>query len=178
MRAIRRLRLSSVRLSWPHCAASPRVARLLQRHRPPCEARSRARGLQIRICGICGICGYFEAKSAWVSLDGLESGVPAPRGSSIVRTRLASGLVAVALLAATPAAQQPPAPASPPQPPTFRVGVGAVRVDVTVIGRNGLPVTDLTREDFEVREDGAVQRVQLFQHVRLTGKPRPAATSR
>ena len=68
-----------------------------------------------------------------------------------------------------PAAQQPPA--APPQPPTFRVGVGAVRVDVTVIGRNSLPVTDLTRDDFEVREDGVVQRVQLFQHVTLTGQP-------
>ncbi len=89
---------------------------------------------------------------------------------SIVRTRIASGLAAVALLAATPAAQQPPAPATPPQPPTFRVGVGAVRVDVTVIGRNSMPVTDLTREDFEVREDGVVQRVQLFQHISLTGQ--------
>ena len=88
-----------------------------------------------------------------------------------MRTRIANGLAAVALLAATSAAQQPSAPASPPQPPTFRVGVGAVRVDVTVVGRDGLPVTDLTREDFEVREDGAVQRVQLFQHVRLTGEP-------
>ena len=98
------------------------------------------------------------------------------RSASAARTfdcahRLASGLAAVALLAAAPAAQQPPAPATPPQPPTFRVGVGAVRVDVTVIGRNGMPVTDLTREDFEVREDGVVQRVQLFQHVSLTGQP-------
>jgi VWFA-related protein len=97
--------------------------------------------------------------------------VPAPRGRSIVRTSLASGLLAVALLAAGPAAQQPPATPAPPQPPTFRVGVGAVRVDVTVIGRNGLPVTDLTRDDFEVREDSVVQRVQLFQHVSLSGQP-------
>jgi VWFA-related protein len=86
-----------------------------------------------------------------------------------VRTSLASSLLAVALLAAGPAAQQPPA--TPPQQPTFRVGVGAVRVDVTVIGRNGQPVTDLTREDFAVREDNVVQRVQLFQHISLTGQP-------
>ncbi len=87
-----------------------------------------------------------------------------------MRTRLVASLLAVALLAASSAAQQPPAAATPPQPPTFRVGVGAVRVDVTVIGRNGLPVTDLTREDFEVREDGAIQRAQLFQHVSLSGQ--------
>ena len=88
-----------------------------------------------------------------------------------MRTRIASGLAAVALLSAAPAAQQPSAPASPPQPPTFRVGVGAVRLDVTVIGRDGLPVSDLTREDFDVREDGVVQRVRLFQHVSLSGEP-------
>ena len=88
-----------------------------------------------------------------------------------MRTSLASGLLAIALLASRPAAQQPPATPPPPQPPTFRVGVGAVRVDVTVIGRDGQPVTDLTREDFEVREDSVVQRVQLFQHLSLSGQP-------
>ncbi len=34
-----------------------------------------------------------------------------------------------------------------------------------------MPVTDLTREDFEVREDDVVQRVQLFQHISLSGQP-------
>jgi len=87
-----------------------------------------------------------------------------------VRTSLAS-LFAVALLTVDPAAQQPPVSAPPPQPPTFRVGVGAVRVDVTVIGRDGLPVSGLSREDFDVREDGVVQRVQLFQYVSLSGEP-------
>lgn len=87
-----------------------------------------------------------------------------------MRTTLAVGLVAAALLAAVPAAQQPPA-APAVQPPTFRTGVGAVRVDVTVVGRDGLPVRDLTRDDFEVREDGVVQPIQLFQHQHLTGDP-------
>ena len=92
-----------------------------------------------------------------------------------MRTSLASGLLAIALLASRPAAQQPPATPPPPQPPTFRVGVGAVRVDVTVIGRDGQPVTDLTREDFAVREDNVVQRVQLFQHLSLSGQPPPGS---
>lgn len=87
-----------------------------------------------------------------------------------MRTTLAVGLMAAALLAAVVAAQQPPAePAG--QPPTFRTGVGAVRVDVTVIGKDGLPVRDLTRDDFEVREGGVVQPIQLFQHQQITGDP-------
>ena len=80
------------------------------------------------------------------------------------------GVVAIALLLAVTAAAQTPGD-QPPQPPTFRTGVGAVRVDVTVIGRDGQPVLDLTRDDFEVREDGVVQNIQLFQPYRLTGEP-------
>ena len=34
-----------------------------------------------------------------------------------------------------------------------------------------MPVTGLTQNDFEVREDGVVQRVQLFQAVTLSGQP-------
>ena len=75
------------------------------------------------------------------------------------------GVAVVALLLGVTAAAQTPGGQPPPQPPTFRVGVGAVRVDVTVIGRDSLPVIDLTRDDFEVREDGVVQRVQLFQPI-------------
>ncbi len=40
-----------------------------------------------------------------------------------------------------------------------------------MIGRDGLPVTDLTRDDFEVREDDVVQRIQVFEHRTLTGYP-------
>jgi VWFA-related protein len=74
------------------------------------------------------------------------------------------------LLAQNPPAQ--PAPSSPNQP-TFRTGVGLVRVDVTVSGSDDRPITDLTAEDFEVREDGAPQTIQSMQFVRLTGA-RPA----
>ena len=81
------------------------------------------------------------------------------------------GVAVVALLLGVSAAAQTPGGQPPPQPPTFRTGVGAVRVDVTVIGRDGLPVLDLTRADFEVREDGVVQTIQLFQPFHLSGEP-------
>ena len=93
-----------------------------------------------------------------------------------MRARVLSGLLVVVALWAAPAAQQPETPQPRPQPeqqlpPTFRTGVGIVRVDVTVSDRADRPVDDLTVEDFEVREDGTPQTVQTLQFVRLTGQP-------
>jgi VWFA-related protein len=59
-------------------------------------------------------------------------------------------------------AQEPPAEA---QGPTFRGGVDSVIVDVIVTDRNGMPVTDLTPADFEIREEGAPQTVETFRLV-------------
>ena len=84
----------------------------------------------------------------------------------------ALGLMAV--LAQTPPAQPPPAqpPAQPPsgqQPPVFRGGTANVRVDVTVTDKKGNPVTDLTKDDFEIREDGLPQVVDTAKMIEATG---------
>jgi VWFA-related protein len=63
--------------------------------------------------------------------------------------------------------QQPP----PPRPPTFRTGTNVVRVDVTVIDRRGYPATELTADDFEVREDGQPQTITQFKLVEAYGQP-------
>jgi VWFA-related protein len=80
-------------------------------------------------------------------------------------------VLAAALLIAVAgaAAQQQPPP--PQQPPTFRTGAELVRVDATVLDRNGRPVSTLTAEDFVIEEDGVPQRIQTFQLLRLTGEP-------
>jgi len=67
-------------------------------------------------------------------------------------------LLAVALLAA---AQQQP----------IRTGTNVVRVDVSVVDRRGNPVTALTAEDFEVREDGQPQTITAFKLVEANGHP-------
>jgi VWFA-related protein len=68
---------------------------------------------------------------------------------------LAAGTLAACILGLGAAAAQQP---------VFR-GVGdAVRVFVTVIDRDGRLVTDLTRDDFEVRDDGKPQPVTLFDN--------------
>ena len=58
---------------------------------------------------------------------------------------------------ASPAAQQP-------AQPTFRTGANYVRVDVYPT-RNGMPVDDLRREDFELLDDKAPQTIDEFEHV-------------
>jgi VWFA-related protein len=48
------------------------------------------------------------------------------------------------------------------QVPTFRGGVSAVLVDVVVVDREGHPLSDLTREDFQILEDGVPQTLSTF----------------
>ena len=74
-------------------------------------------------------------------------------------------LLCVGVLAATPGQDQQ----QPPQP--FRSGTTTVRVDATVIDRSGRPVSTLTADDFEVREDEAVQPVTSFKFLANTGQP-------
>jgi len=62
--------------------------------------------------------------------------------------------VAAAALSVLPVNAQPPS-----QPPVFKSGVDAVRVDVHVT-RGGKTVTGLTAADFELRDAGVVQQIQ------------------
>jgi len=62
------------------------------------------------------------------------------------------------------AAQEPQAP------PTFRTSTNIVRVDATVLDRDGNPVPSLTAEDFEVREDGVLQTISSFKFVVADGR--------
>jgi VWFA-related protein len=75
-------------------------------------------------------------------------------------------LTAAASLTAQTPAQKPP----DPQRPTFRIEANYVRVDVFPT-RDGIPLRDLTRDDFEVLEDGVPQRVENFEYVHVTANP-------
>src|SRR5881628_3721969 len=66
----------------------------------------------------------------------------------------------VASAAGAPQAQQPP----PPAQPTFRAEANYVRVDVFPT-RDGAPVVDLTRDEFEILENGVPQKLDQFEHV-------------
>ena len=71
-------------------------------------------------------------------------------------------LVLAALIAGAAGAQEPPQP-------TFRTEANYVRVDVYPTS-NGAPVTDLTKDDFEILEDGAPQTIEQFEHVMVAGE--------
>lgn len=81
------------------------------------------------------------------------------------RLKAAATRIAAAALAICPAIllafQQP----DPQQPrPTFKAGADFIRVDVFAT-RDGTPIHDLQRDDFEVLEDGRPQKVETFEHV-------------
>ena len=73
--------------------------------------------------------------------------------------------IAIALVVgvAALAAQQPPAR----QAPTFRVEVNYVEIDATVIDAQGNFVRGLTKDDFELVEEGKPQTISAFTMVDL-----------
>jgi VWFA-related protein len=83
--------------------------------------------------------------------------------------RVLTGFLLAASVGAGLAAQQPPAapPADEQSQVTFKVEINYVEVDAAVFDRQGAPVTDLKREDFEVLEDGVPQDVTAFTLVNI-----------
>jgi len=69
-------------------------------------------------------------------------------------------------------------PLLPQQRATFSTTTNVVIVNVTVLDRNGKPIDDLTKSDFEVYEDGKLQKLQAvdFQHLSNTTLPPPSQT--
>ena len=77
--------------------------------------------------------------------------------------RFAALLLAVGGVTLT--AQQPPAPTPAAQPPTFKVEVNYVEVDAVVTDQKGNLVRGLTKDDFQVLEDGKAQTISTFSVV-------------
>lgn len=80
---------------------------------------------------------------------------------------------AAVLLAAVLAIQ----PAFSQQRPTFSTTTNVVVVNVTVTGRDGEPVENLTKNDFQVFEDGKLQKLQAVDFQHLSGVDLPPLNS-
>jgi VWFA-related protein len=76
-------------------------------------------------------------------------------------------LAFVVLAASICVSAQEPAPAQPPQGPTFRAGVDVITVDVSAVDRAGRPVTGLQAPDFVVRINGQPRRIVSVEQVRF-----------
>jgi len=77
--------------------------------------------------------------------------------------------ITVLLMAALLATQ----PILPQQRPTFSTTTNVVVVNVTVLDRNGNPIDNLTKEDFQLYEDGKLQKLQAVDLQRLNNTVLP-----
>ncbi len=79
------------------------------------------------------------------------------------RVRSVTALLVAATVVAGVAQDQPPTR------PTFRTDINYVRIDVYAT-RDGVAVTDLREDEFEVLEDNVLQRIEQFEHVSVRGQ--------
>ena len=82
------------------------------------------------------------------------------------------------LLVASGFAQQAPAPGPTGVPrnaprPTFSTTTNVVIVNVSVLDREGKPILDLTKNDFQLFEDGKLQTLQAVELEKLDSRPLP-----
>src|SRR5271168_5488445 len=61
----------------------------------------------------------------------------------------------------------PPVQAQDPGQSVIRVGVNLVLLDATVKNKSGQIMADLKKDDFQVREDGVVQKLDVFSRDEL-----------
>jgi len=63
------------------------------------------------------------------------------------------------------------------QRPTFSIDTNVVIVNVTVLDRDGKPIPNLTMADFELYEDGKLQKLQAVDYQKLSGNVLPPVTA-
>jgi VWFA-related protein len=98
-------------------------------------------------------------------------------GHMLRRTAIVSALVSL-LWGAGGRAQQLPPPDAPQNPlATFRADANFVEIDAVVTDERGNPVTNLSRDDFQIFEDGKRQTPSVFALINLP-QPSPAAIAR
>jgi VWFA-related protein len=88
----------------------------------------------------------------------------------MARRLFVASVCVAALLSALVRGQQQPSEQEQP-PPVFRTGTNVVRVDVSVMDKDGRPVRSLEAGDFELRENGQVQAITSFKLVDASGQP-------
>jgi Ca-activated chloride channel homolog len=88
--------------------------------------------------------------------------IPTPPDRWPNRFRVVSILVVFVAASIVGCAQTSAPGAGRPNDPTIRVNVRLVNVFTTVTDEHGAPVSDLSKEDFKVLEDGVPQSISIF----------------
>jgi Ca-activated chloride channel family protein len=68
------------------------------------------------------------------------------------------------VLVSGPASQAQAPPRATPRPPVFGTGIEVINLNVSITDARGRYVTDLTKNDFAVFEDGVRQELSIFNH--------------
>jgi VWFA-related protein len=89
-----------------------------------------------------------------------------------MRTKYLATLLVVMLTAQLPLAGQQQ-PAQSPAAPSFRSSVNLILVDVVVRDKKGAIVTGLTRDDFQLVEDGKPQQILTFTFEQIENNAQP-----
>jgi len=64
-------------------------------------------------------------------------------------------------------------PAQVAHEPTLRITVNLIQVDAVVTDKHGQPVPNLTKEDFEILEDGKPRKVEYLSYISTPVVPAP-----
>ena len=91
--------------------------------------------------------------------------------------RLRTGIAIALLLFSCDTRAQTQEPENPPSV-TFRTGATLVVLDAVVKDSDGKPVTNLTKDDFTVVEDGVTQTIASFESAPSKDKPAPSIATR
>jgi VWFA-related protein len=76
-------------------------------------------------------------------------------------------LIGLAVAPLTGQSQPPAAPGPAQPPPTFKVEVNYVEIDARVTDAQGKFIGDLTKDDFQISEEGKPQTITVFSRVEL-----------
>lgn len=100
------------------------------------------------------------------------------RFNTSARARMGRGRpVAVALLISLFAANSPSQEQTNPPTVTFQTTSNLVVLDAVVKDHAGKPVTNLTKDDFTILEDGVAQTIASFESAQSKGNAAPAAAT-
>src|SRR4051812_44701515 len=87
-------------------------------------------------------------------------------------------IIGLTVFALTPGLARQKPPPSPQEGLVFRTSTDVAGIDAVVTDSNGKPVTNLTRDDFEVSIAGKRQAVEQAVYVRTQDQPRVLAAAR